>query len=209
MVVGDSREKTMSEFTLQFVVEDCESAGGPTQLPGGRLTDRYYWFARDGIAVVEDCVGALKLGDVKSIADEIREETRGRYRAKCWFDDFVNYAEVGRRANVTPEAVRLWHKGARRGAAGFPPPIAFVGVGRQRSPIWRWGSISMWLDANGLEGGDGTKFPTEEWIALFNQTLCEEAAFYGGGRGRINVPFTGTVSRTVASRQPLKVMARG
>lgn len=91
-------------------------------------------------------------------------------RVARWYDDLVTTGEIANRVGVTREAVRLWAN-AKRGPKTFPQPFAFVGLTDRPAPVWPWGRVSEWLDANG-QAGDGVQYPTDMQIAEINAILA-------------------------------------
>src|SRR5690625_3875196 len=55
-------------------------------------------------------------------------------------DDLVSRTEIAERAGVTTQAVGLWARGERQGAA-FPKPYITAGSTR----LWRWGEVVEFL----------------------------------------------------------------
>lgn len=165
------------EYLLQLVVQDREAGfGTPVEFPTGDLADRYFWFAHDGLLVAEDVLDRpVRTGDVRRMAGAIRTETDGRFTAERWFDDFVTRGDIAARAGVSVETVRLWSQGKR--GRGMPAPLGHVGGGERRSPLWRWGAISAWLDGWRESGGDAVGYPTDVMITAINCALVEEASF--------------------------------
>lgn len=165
------------EYLLQLVVKDREAdQGGSVEFPMGALADRYFWFAHDGLLVAEETLDRpVTKPHVKQMAAAIRSEGKGRFTAERWFDDLVTRGDIAARVGVSVEAVRLWSRGER--GPGMPEPLGHVGGGERRSPVWRWGAISEWLDAQGKSGGDAVGYPSDVMIAVINCVLVEEASF--------------------------------
>jgi hypothetical protein len=131
------------------------------------------WGVTDGILTVTTFTTAMEpISDACALSRRIANLPGARVLR--WNDDFVGYAEIARRSDVSAEAVRLWATG-QRGPKTFPHPRGHVGVAARRSPIWRWSEISTWLDSE-MHLGDGVAYPTEGQICSINAYLASSCA---------------------------------
>jgi hypothetical protein len=90
-------------------------------------------FSREADDAVQAIVSAV--GDVEAAGMTVIGAT----------EDRVTVEEIAERAGVTVTAVRYWIAG-ERGPGGFPEPR----VQRQRSSLWSWAEVSVWLAASRL-----------------------------------------------------------
>jgi hypothetical protein len=141
----------MAESKIELVVDGIDLDDESTDITLAECFPGMLWGSKDGIVTVTQIIDVLDA------------------RAIRWNDDFVGYAEIARRSDVTSEAVRLWATG-KRGPKTFPHPRGYVGMSSHRSPIWRWSDVSIWLDAE-MHLGDGVGYPTDEQIAMINHNL--------------------------------------
>lgn len=81
-------------------------------------------------------------------------------------EDRVTVEEIAERAGVTVTAVRYWIAG-ERGPGGFPEPH----VQRQRSSLWSWAEVSVWLAAARLGKVDHLAAEIARASALISDAL--------------------------------------
>ena len=85
-------------------------------------------------------------------------------------EELVSVSDIGSRAGVTREAVRLWVAGDR-GPGGFPMPRGAVGGGtRGSSRVWDWGSVNQWLESH-YNLGDGYQHLSAEQVVELNAEI--------------------------------------
>lgn len=84
--------------------------------------------------------------------------------------DIVGITDIGRRVEMSREAVRLWVSG-ERGPGSFPRAYCTLGSG-SRTPIkgWLWADVNRWLAGVGRD--DGFIFPTHAEAAQINSYLA-------------------------------------
>lgn len=71
--------------------------------------------------------------------------------------DFVNRAEIARRARVSTQAVGQYVRGERRSTFTFPTP-----AGHAPEPIWIWGDVAAWLQDQRIIEPDDVRELTQE-----------------------------------------------
>jgi predicted transcriptional regulator len=81
-------------------------------------------------------------------------------------EDLVVIDEIAERAGVTPAAVRYWITG-ERGPGGFPEPK----IRRQRTSMYSWAEVSVWLAAARVGQVDHEAAQTARACALVNAAL--------------------------------------
>lgn len=79
----------------------------------------------------------------EAIASAVRdiEKVPGLRAIGVQCDNMVTAADIGRRAGVSREAVRLWATG-QRGPGGFPKPVLITTGGEK---VWDWPQVAHWL----------------------------------------------------------------
>lgn len=77
-------------------------------------------------------------------------------------DDIVTMSDIAERLDRTRESVRLLIAG-RRGPGGFPTPISHA---MERSRLWRWSDVALWLDQLEPEEIEATRFTSAINAAL-------------------------------------------
>ena len=94
-------------------------------------------------------------------------------------ENLVTMSEIAKRAQVERQTVLFWTTGTRRKQAtqSFPKPFMKLA---ERSPIWKWSEIAVWLFANKLinskEAVDKAKFLEVINVALERRELFENTA---------------------------------
>jgi hypothetical protein len=158
----------MAESKIELVVDGIDLDDESTDITLAECFPGMLWGSKDGIVTVTQIIESTdSVFEASNLARRIIDVLDAR--AIRWNDDFVGYAEIARRSDVTSEAVRLWATG-KRGPKTFPHPRGYVGMSSHRSPIWRWSDVSIWLDAE-MHLGDGVGYPTDEQIAMINHNL--------------------------------------
>jgi hypothetical protein len=94
------------------------------------------------------------------------------------FDELVGWNEVAARCSVTPEAVRTWAKGLRRGQArAFPSARQAVplGAGKRSLYLYAWREVLIWVrDVIGLDPDEGMTYLDDGHIAEINACIASE-----------------------------------
>ncbi len=131
-----------SEMTTE-VIDALFEAGcddGSLGSSGGALSID---FDREAPSLAEAIASAIRDIDRSgSGVTPVRVEVEGA-------GDLVTAGEIARRLGQSRESVRLYTTGAR-GPGGFPSPAARQDT---RTPLYRWGEVSRWLEANGWDRG--------------------------------------------------------
>jgi hypothetical protein len=93
---------------------------------------------------------------VLSAITDVAKAGVGARVARVEPDEFVTMAEIARRTNRSRESIRQLAAGLR-GPGDFPPPVANL---KQKSPIWRWADVEVWLRRRAAGEEAPPRFPT-------------------------------------------------
>jgi hypothetical protein len=94
------------------------------------------------------------------------------------FDELAGWSEIAARCAVTPEAVRTWAKGLRRGQAHPFPAVRQavpLGAGRRSLHLYAWRETLTWVrDVIGLDPDDGIAYLDDSGIAELDAYIASE-----------------------------------
>lgn len=109
-------------------------------------------FARDSSSFAEAVSEAISQVEMVNDLRVLRVEP----------DDIVTMSDIAERLDRTRESVRLLIAG-RRGPGGFPSPISHA---IERSRLWRWTDVALWLDQLEPEEIEAARFTSAINAAL-------------------------------------------
>lgn len=94
------------------------------------------------------------------------------------FDELVGWSEIAARCAVTPEAVRTWAKGLRRGQAhSFPAArqVVPLGAGKRSLYLYGWREVLMWVrDVIQLDPDENMTYLEDSHIAELDASIAYE-----------------------------------
>jgi hypothetical protein len=130
LVLKNVDEKTAS------LEDSLYEAGCSDALINFRNDAVYLEFDRESSSMEEAVISAIK--DVQSSSIDIEV-------ASVAPENLVTESEIANRLNKGRQTISLWIKGARR--KSFPHPVMRVS---QKSPLWNWYEVVVWLFKNEL-----------------------------------------------------------
>ena len=124
------------------------------------------------------------------------------------FDELVGWSEIAARCTVTPEAVRTWAKGLRRGQA-HPFPVARqavpLGAGKRSLYLYAWREVLTWVrDVIELDPDEDMTYLDDGHLAELDASIaCERGSTLPGGYTPLPsqlLPSSGQLDTRLASK---------
>ena len=135
------------ETSIVLIVEGVDLEDLETLIAVSERFDDLAWSSHDGQAFATLFTTAPDpVAHAASVAARIAEHVPGA-QVTGVDEQLVSVGDIADRANVTPEAIRLWAAGKRRSGNPFPRPRGRISQGRTQMKVWAWGEVHAWLRA--------------------------------------------------------------